>query len=447
MKKAGIKVLAAIASAALLLVATALVTNLPAFDERLIAELEQLKDARTPRAGPNGYPLALAFLAGNDVDLEAVGNTLLWSLHQDHLPAAQRTTIDQERLAKLMGGTGQPEQWPSRFKSLECVPRVELDCADRLIAEIGESEPDPRLAVLLERFEALADRPLFDAGQSSDIHTSIAPPYGAIRSIGRLALAERFHRDAPAEFIARAARHHRFWKLMLRDGETLGVKMIAIAGIQDTLDFLSALMRKRNLGVAEARLIQTLVTPMTPAESDIGAAFLAEARMQVLSEELPLARDASFLERTMLQRNATLNGFYRGWILPMRLRAKLTASEFLQLGAYQPLEHARRAFPPSLFNWGGSRLVAGMQWDPEQFVARTHDQNGRILLVLLQAELEQAPEAAVLEVLAGSPHRNPYTGEPMQHDSLSRTIGFQCMHTAFHPPAMPDNCSVRIDER
>jgi hypothetical protein len=265
--------------------------------------------------------------------------------------------------------------------------------------------------------------------------------------VARLALAESFDKEAPAEFIARAASHHRFWKLVLRDGEPLGVKMTAVGGIQDTLDFLSALMRKRNLGVAESRLIHALITPLTPAESDIGAAFLSEARVQVLSEELPLAADASILDRALLQRNATLNEFYRSWILPMRLRAKLSAGEFLQQGAHRPLQHARRAFPPSLFNWGGSRLVTGMQWDPEQFVARTHDQNGRILLVLLQAELEQAPEAPVIEVLAGSSRRNPYTGEPMRHDSLSGTIGFECMHTAFHPPAMPDNCSVRIGDR
>jgi hypothetical protein len=88
-----------------------------------------------------------------------------------------------------------------------------------------------------------------------------------------------------------------------------------------------------------------------------------------------------------------------------------------------------------------------MQWDPEQFVARTHDQNGRILLVLLQAEVEQSPGTAISGVLESSSHRNPYTGEPMQYNSRSQTIGFQCLHTAFHPPALPDNCAVAIGDR
>lgn len=415
MKAAGVKVLAAIISVAVLLFGAAIVANLPRLDEPLIAELEQLKAPRAPRTGANGYPLALEFLSADDAD---------------------------------KGGKGQREQWRSRFKSLECVARVELDCADRLIAEVGAADMgDPRLAVLMQRFEALTEQQFFDAGQSMDVDTPRSPPYGGMRNVSRLALAVSFRSDPPTRFIGKVARHHHFWRQVLRDGDTLPAKMTAIAGIQDTLDFLSALMRSRDLSDAEVRLIQAAITPMTPEETDIGTAFLSEARYQVLSKELPLASDASFLERVTLQRNATLNDFYRSWIVPMRQRAKLSASEFFQTGANQPLEPVRRPFSPSLFNWGGFRLVANMEWDPEQFVARTHDQNGRILLVLLQAELEQAPAAAVKQVLADSAHRNPYTGEPMLHDEVAGTIGFRCTHTAFHPPAMPDNCSVRIGPR
>lgn len=402
MKRAGVKGLAAIIGVAALLIAAALVANLPAFDEPLLAELEQLKATRAPREGSNSYPLMLGFLSG----------------------AEQR------------------EQWPARFESLDCVARVELDCADRLIAEVASADmSDPRLAVLFQRFEALAEQQFFDAGQAGG---TPSPPYGAIRNVSRLSLAAGISKDSSAGFIARVARHHRLWRQMLRDGDTLAVKMTAIAGIQDTLDFMSALMRSRDLSDAEVGLLQAAVTPMTPEESDIGAAFLAEARAQVLGEDLPLASDASLLERALLQRNATLNEFYRSWIQPMRQRARPSARELLQAGGNQPLEHPRRA---SIYNWGGSRLVATMQWDPEQFIARTHDQGGRILLVLLQAELEGAPEAVVGQVLADSSHRNPYTGEPMQHSELSGTIGFPCMHTAYHPPAKPDNCAVRIRGR
>ncbi|HMN45623.1 MAG TPA: hypothetical protein PKE27_13645 [Povalibacter sp.] len=434
-----------IAAACVVIAATATLANLPAFDEPLIPELQALKVVRPPVPEQNAYPIALGFLAANDVDPRVVGEAMLKALHERY-EAGQRMTIPAQDMRALLGTASQHEELRSQFKSLECNARVYLDCANRLIAEVAEARLDGRLAVLFARFETLSRQQRFDEGQERDAYTPVAP-YDPILDVARIRLAQRFGMDSSVDFIAQAANDLRFWRLMLRDGDTLVAKMIAIAGLQNTLDFLSALLRDRALTAAEVQSIRELVSPLTREEADIGEAFLAEARSSVLTDTPPLAMGASRLDRWLLQRNATLNGIYSDILLPMRFRAALSPSEFYREGGYQPLNPARRAFPPSLFNWGGARLYRNSGWDPQQFIARTHDENGRILLVLLQAELEQASGVAVDAVLEASSYRNPYTGKPMEYDVRSRTIGFQCLHTAFHPPASPDRCVVAIGKQ
>ena len=131
----------------------------------------------------------------------------------------------------------------------------------------------------------------------------------------------------------------------------------------------------------------------------------------------------------------------------MRLRSALTPEEYYRQGAFQPLKHDLRERPLSLFNWGGRTAFRNANWDPEQFVARVQDQNGRISLVMLQADLEPMPGPAVAAVVSSSHWRNPYTGDSMEYGPEFHTIGFVCLHTAFHPPASPDKCSIAIEAK
>jgi hypothetical protein len=234
---------------------------------------------------------------------------------------------------------------------------------------------------------------------------------------------------------------------MLREGDTLVAKMVAVASMQDTLDFLSALMRQRELTESEIQTLRDFLRSMTDEELDIGNAFTSEARIAVLSDTPPVALGSPWFIRWMLQKNATLNDLYSKIVVPMRTRAALPPEEFYRQGAYRPLDNDLHEFPLSPFNWGGRMAFRNANWDPEQFVNRVQDQNGRISLVMLQLELEGKPEAEVSSVVSSSRWRNPYTGEPMEYDPQAHTIGFTCLHTAYHPPALPDKCAVAIGQR
>ena len=67
-----------------------------------------------------------------------------------------------------------------------------------------------------------------------------------------------------------------------------------------------------------------------------------------------------------------------------------------------------------------------------------------MVLILLQAQLEQSRAADVATIVQASEHRNPYTGDAMEYDATAGTIRFTCLHTAFHPPEPDDQCAVAL---
>jgi hypothetical protein len=438
------RTLQVLVASVVVVVAAAWASTLPQFDERLHPDLQALKKARSPSLEQNAYLTGLGFLATDEKDADAAGKAIV-ALLTARYEAGEKIALTPEQRRSIVGTPG-PEAWQSGLKTLECVPRVDLDCADRLIADAATLDlAQPRLAVLTRRFEQLVHQQRFDEGEQRDFATPYAA-YLGIRSISRILLATSFSRDSDATFIVRALDHQRFWKMVLREGTTLVDKMVAVAGIQDTLDFLSALMRERTLSTENARLIHDAVTPLTAEELDISEGFIAEVRMHLLSRGFPLAESASPYQRLLLRRNATLNDYYSSIIQPMVRRAKLSPAEFHHSGGNQPLDLSVGHRPPLLFNRDGYQLVHNLAWDPEQYVARTQDQNGRLMLVALQAELEHTAVAEREAVIRASAHRNPYTGEPMRYDDHAGTISFPCLHTAYHPPALPDQCAVRVDQ-
>ncbi len=392
-------------------VAIMLLVNLPRFDEPLDPALAALENSRPAFVEDNAYPAALEFLA----------------------PDARNPRVAESA-----------RELREKFASLKCYARLYLDCAERLIADVaGADALHPRSAVLFERYDALVRHAHFVESPDENGDTPF-PPYGAIRDVARLRLAISYRSGSTPEFLQEAAEDLAFWKTVLRESDSMGSKMVALACLQDALDFLSTLLRERVLHETEVAYLERLVSPFSREESDIGEAFLAEARVAVRSEVPPVAAGASWLTRLLMQRNATLNQLYREEIVLMQQRARLSAREFFEQGGHEPLRRELRVSPRTLYNFGGKLAMSRSPWDAHELPARVHDQNGRISLVLLQAEIERARGADVAAVVRASKHRNPYTGEAMVYDAGSQVISFKCLHTAFHPPEPPDRCAVAV---
>ena len=429
--------------------------NRPWFDEPLLPELEALRKAPPVTLDGNAFPLALGFLAADDRDPGVAGNEIVGVL-QARRDRGEPATIGKDEKRAILGealtldglaGWSPPERAPSAgVKSLGkvCLPRYRLDCAQQLIGNASSVDPgQPRLARLLARYETLLQQPHYVETPAPDPMTPW-PPLGPIQEVGRLRLAISFRTDSTAVFLEKASAEMAFWRMTLREGHLLGTKMTALAAIRWAHDFLSTLMRERQLDARELEQLRGFVQPLTPEERDIGAAFLSESRTSLLGGMPAVAVDSPWMLRLLLQKNATFNRQFLETIEPMRRRASLGAREYYEQRAYEPLRRELRLVPGLFYNLGGKLALSRSPWDPQLFPPRVHDEDGRIALLLLQAEVEEHPDIEVASLVRSSKFRNPYTGAPMEYDARARTLSFACLHTAFHPPEPPDRCAVAL---
>src|SRR5688572_4581060 len=157
-------------------------------------------------------------------------------------------------------------------------------------------------------------------------------------------------------------------------------------------------------------------------------------RIEMLMDEHYVAIESAWLTRLLLQKNATLNLGYHQFTAPMVARASLAARQWYEQKGYEPIRYELRASPRTLFNLGGTLKWSRTAWDPWQFPPRVHDLDGRMSLVLLQAEIAQRAGGEPEVVIRESTHRNPYTGAAMEYDAKAGIISFKCLETAYHPP-------------
>lgn len=448
----------AIAGALLGLLALALLLiaiNRPWLDEALAPDLVALRDSKPAPLEGNAYPFALGFLAADGRDPRAAGAEIIRVL-QGRRDRGEPATISQEEKKAILGEPltidrlaprSAPIAEPSAAtKSLgqACLPRYDLDCSYRLIAQAESLDPqEAPLAVLLPRYEKLLQHEHYVETPAPD-PTTPWPPLGPIQELGRLRLAISFRTDPTAVFLEKASQELAFWRMALRDAQLLGTKMSALAAIRWTHDFLSTLMRERQLDARELERLRGLIQPFTREERDIGAAFLSESRTELLAGKPYVSDDASWLVRLLLQKNATFNQEFRDTIEPLQARASLDARQFFDRKAYEPVRHEFHVGPGMFYNLGGKLALSRSTWDGHLFPARVHDEDGRIVLLLLQAQIEERPDLDVATIVRSSSLRNPYTGEPMDYDARAGTIGFACLHTAHHPPEPADRCMVAI---
>jgi len=444
-------VLLGLLALALLLVAI----NRPWFDEALAPGLVALRESKPAPLEGNAFPFALGFLAAEGRDPRAAGVEIVRIL-QARRDRGEPATLGEEEKKAILGAPLSIAGLATKSRTIAepsaattslgraCLPRYDLDCAHRLIAQVESLDPkEAPLAVLLPRYETLLQQVHYVETPAPD-PTTPWPPLGPIQEIGRLRLAISFRSDSTEVFLQKASQELAFWRMALREGQLLGTKMSALAAIRWTHDFLSTLMRERQLDAGDLERLRGFVRPFTREESDLGAAFLSESRTSMLSGMPSVAGDAPWMVRLLLQKNATFNQEFRDTIEPLRERASLDARQYYDRKAYEPLRQEFPLGPGMLYNLGGKLALSRSSWDGQLFPARVHDEDGRITLLLLQAQIEERPDLDVATIVRSSTLRNPYTGAAMEYDPRAGTIGFDCLHTAHHPPEPADRCVVAL---
>jgi hypothetical protein len=426
-----------------ILIAITLFINLSWFDEELNKDLVALNTPRDVPMEGNAYPLFYGFLAAADRDPAEAGLKIIRTM-QERSRAGEPAMLTNDEVDEILGHPG-PEVWKGALRSTNCNSSVVagLDCLDRVVTEATDANLDnPRLRLLIERFEQLLQVPRWKEFRELDYNSvSMPQPYGDLTTISRIRLGESIRTNTTARFLLDISQDIRFWKRMLDGGQNLMSKMIALGGLHFDAKILSTLMRTRKLSAEELRGMSDVLSPLTESERNIEEAFLGELWFSSMSGRMSIVDDWMSLSRLALQRNATANELYMTRTLPVRLRASLSAAEFYRQRAYEPLNDRMRFMPPPLYNLGGKLLLRGFVGygtSSLNYISRVHDLDGRISLVLLQAEVALKADIGVQDVVKGSRYRNPYTGEPMDYDPSNGTISFPCL-------ARPrDVCAVKL---
>ncbi|HUF73618.1 MAG TPA: hypothetical protein VMR74_12045 [Gammaproteobacteria bacterium] len=426
------------------LVALTIFINLSWFDETLHPDLARLAPPRPVSMEGNAYALIYGFPAASDRDPRRAGLAIIEILRQ-RFESGEDITLSEQEIGDILGNPETQDVWNGIFPAIDCNARFAIDCADRLIADAALADANhPRLRLLLDRYETILSTPRFEENQEYDVSTPV-PFNGELMAIARIRLALEFRTGSNEEILADIAEDVAFWKRMLRDGQSLIAKMVALAGLRNDTTFLSTLLRERDLSADEIGAVDRILSPLTADERDIGETFLAELRISLLSEKpYALMLDGPpALARLALQENATLNEYFFTTTIPLQLKASLSASEFYDQGAYEPLAYDVRAVPPPLYNLGGKFILKWMasRIGHADYISRVHDLDGRIALVLLQAEIAQNPNRRPQAVVQSSRYRNPYTLEPFDYDPDAGTIGFDCLANGT------DVCAVAIGRR
>lgn len=424
-----------------ILIAFTIFINLSWFDEDLHPDLARIVEARPVSMQDNAYPAVYGFNAANDHDPRAAGLAIIEHLRERYR-AGERIALTAGELDEILGNPPADEDWRNRLPAISCESRFELDCADRLIADFDSVDELPaRLRDLLDRYETILQTPRFEENQEFDAYTLI-PPYGLVMQAARVRLADSYQNSPTSAFLADIGTDIQFWKLMLRDGQSLIAKMVALAGLRNDTTFLSTLIRTRQLSSDQLAQIASILEPLSDDERDIGETFLAEMRISLLSAKpFAVVMDGpAWINRLALQENATINENYVGLFVPLRLRAAMSAQEFYRGHGQTDVSNPVRLFPPPLYNLGGKLTLnsAGSILGHQDYISRVHELDGRISLVLLQAEIAGSPNRRVEDVVRSSRYRNPFTQEPMNYNQTEQTIGFDCISNS------DDRCMLRI---
>ncbi len=433
--------------------------NLDVFDQALDTDIGDAQPvAATVSPADDALRYMLGLTAASDQDPGQVGAARLEAVR------GNGTTLEAASDEISTADLEADAIWLDRYPAVDCNSRSQLGCLDRLVQDL-ESRPidGARLRLMLERYRTLRGLSGFDEGPLLHADRALVPDYGTVLRLARLSVAAALQEEGAEAALEELAAGRAFWEMMLREGDTMLARMVAVAGLWTQLQFVSELVATGALTPEELDRAAEIVRPLPAAAKDLGSAFATEQRtlaaaLDDMRDRLPLARRV-FIALTE-QPNATLNRFNRQVTQPMVELSAAAPADFRQRVEQGPDHDKRqdkkqglapdfshRVFPPGLYNLGGTMLLQPFRvYSPWDYIGRIHDLSGMLGLVRLQIEIEgvrvrRGEELSldhdfVERIVEDSNERNQYTGDAMRWEGAERMLGFDCFGESI--------CRVRI---
>ena len=417
----------------LILVAAVLMNTSP-FDEELLPIL-QARENREVHLDPdtNAFTVLFGIDAAAGKSASAVGMQIIGEL-KAKAAAGDPIHLSNERMAAIKGIVPDQPDWQEPYAAIHCNPRLEIDCAARLVDEVRKQPPDgEEVMEQLDRYRSLVQMSQFSEMIEGDFSTNL-PAYQDALQLGRLFVAQAYAKGDPVDFLDALSDDMAFWRMMLRDGSTLIAKMVANAGIRTDLQFISHAIAEG--AINDGTQFDALLIPLSPDVTDIGESFWAE--QDVVFVEID--KLDSGLKALITQPNATKNAYYRRHTEPLLLLAKMDPVHFSQQAPRVPgSDYRLGSLSPNPYNIGGRLVISMFAGSYYDYIGRIHDLDGLIGLVRLyaRASVSDSPESMLsrqTEVV------DPFSGRPVAFDAQARLLGFQC----YQGYRNKDRCEIKI---
>jgi hypothetical protein len=423
--------------------------NFSVFDEKLSPEVaETLEPVKMPPANENAFLAIWGLSASSEKNIVATGEALI-ARYRENRDKRKIDEITVKDYTEILGGENLDASWDDDYQ--RCTARSEFGCASKLAKQLSDQPiVDPRLVLLLNRYEQITAMTKFQH-MGYITFASPLPPYGVLMKLQRIKIANAYNAENASDFIQRIGKDLRFWKMLLKNGNTLLDKMIAVASVWSDLQVLSEFLKKHpEVTANESRLIHEVLRPLSNQELNISEAFIFEQRAfyntlnSINPEQLEMAFGLSSRPIFwLMQTNATINDYQQYFIHPINRLSELSSKDFYQAindktsCCFQELKSLGDFSPNSLYNLGGKSLLSATLIQGQDYIARVHDLNGLISLVRLQLLLKNIPDESLETSINSSNITNPYTGEPMIYDQENNWLGFECLNEGSF-------CKVRL---
>lgn len=407
--------------------------NSKVFDEALNPELQAYL-SRFPNSDvhDNAFTVLYGLMASSNKDMKEVGRSVVLALkdkHQQGLPVA----LNEEEMLQLHGERLLDIEWRQHYAALNCLPGTFTMCWPDLVREVqmqplsGES-----IRLAYARYEQLIAMPHHIEFIEMDRHTPL-PPFNELLAIGKLRLAELIAQGDPQEALQLLEKEMRFWRMVLRESQSIIGKMVAVRGFSDRIQFISqVLLVSPHEGDELLNKLKEMVTPLTQEELDISEAVLHDLRVVYSMQELDSGIDHGKIGEALIawstQEIASYNTYFEEFIKPSMALSKLDSPSFKREHALFRigLEQSSNTFMPNIYNPGGELIVSELYYDESPYMARVHDLNGMFILLNLKLELMHNSHLSVENFIKNGRFKNPYTHEAFAYSERENRVSFHC---------------------
>lgn len=399
--------------------------NLPVFDEKLNAAASGILESTSDwQSANNAWRYLYGITANsNEPVLERADRVLTMMQEQ-----VSNKDYDASALNALLDNSDADIEWLARYPSLSCRIRDDRRCFTQLKSELSAGELPDRAATMLARYEYLIELPQFAEPDFMNFQSPL-PRLNWAMDLSKLRVAMASNKGEQA-FLLTLEQDFKFWRMALRESESLIGKMVANAVIHRNLLLLSLHLQAhgQSLDNEQHERIAALIEPLSPDEVDISEAYRGELRGLASTQFFELWMGPSDMRELMAsiayQPNATVNDIYEYYIEPSMRLAKFDGPEFWQsLPINEAAYPESRIFPPTIYNLSGKLMLSDSLQASADYIGRMHNLQGMFRMLNVQL---RANNGSLETLIESDQWSNPFTKEPFAFDSEKSELSFEC---------------------